>query len=313
MEERMVIGVDFSGAGHDTAIGNTWVTTGLICTEETFDSKKGDLLFQSCKSVSRESLTGLLKDLPRDAVAALDFPFSVPIAFSGSLGHPDSEMPWLWQAAAAMGQERFIALRDEFVKGNGEPLRAGDLHVPGCYSCLHNTNPNMVPMTFHGMKMLDALWEQTDCRIPPLEFPERIGPVLLEVMPGAALKALELPDKGYKSGQKAFENRQKILRELPKKASVNVINLRDFSDEAMFADHALDSMVAAVVAAAWSMDESENAFAIPRKAHTVGSAFANYKGTRRISPGIEHLTEVEAARKEGWIYVPKKQLSRQIP
>ena len=303
MAERTIVGVDFSGAKEDN---NTWITEGFLETEDSDDLKKGAVILESCKSVPREKLAELLKALPNDAVAALDFPFSVPTAFSEFLGHPDSEMPPLWSAVAGRGREEFIAQRDEFVKQNDELLRAGDLHVPGCYSCLHNTNPNMVPMTFYGMKMLDTLWGQTKCQVPPLDIPGRKGAVLLEVMPGAALKAFGLPDKGFKSGKKAFDNRRKILRELPESSNVNVINLRDFSDEAMFADHALDSMVAAVTAAKWAMDESESAFERPSKRRSVADAFAKYEGKRKISPGIDHLTEEEAARREGWIYVPKK-------
>ena len=303
MAERTILGVDFSGAKTDN---NTWITIGFLETEDTPELKKGTLILESCNPVPRDRLTEQLKGLPHDAVAALDFPFSVPIAFSEYLERPYNEMPDLWQFAAALGQKEFIAQRNEFVKQIGELLRAGDLHVPGCYSCLHNTNPNMVPMTFHGMKMLNTLWEQTECQVPPLEIPGRKGAVLLEVMPGAALKAFGLPDKGYKGGQTAFEDRQKILRELPKRSNVNAINLRDFSDEAMFTDDALDSMVAAVTAAKWALDESESDFKRPSKHRTVADALAKYTGKREISPDIEHLTEEAAARREGWIYAPIK-------
>ena len=302
MAERTIVGVDFSGAQADT---NTWIAEGFIETDDSDESKKGTVILESCKPVPREKLTELLKALPHDAIAALDFPFSVPTAFSRFLGHTDSDMPPLWSAIAGREREEFFSQRDEFVKQYGELLRAGDLHVPGCYSCLHDTNPNMVPMTYHGMKMLNTLWQQTECQVPPLEIPGRKGAVLLEVMPGAALKAFGLPDKGFKSGKKAFDNRQKILRELPKSSGVNVINLRDFSDEAMFADHALDAMVAAVTAAKWAMDDSESLFKRPSKRSSVADVLAKYEGKRKISPGIDHLTEEEAARKEGWIYVPR--------
>ena len=298
------MGVDFSGAGEKSDVGKTWLTIGLLDTEGSFDSERGSLILLSCKPVSREELTELLKSLPGDAVAALDFPFSVPVAFSGLLGHPNSEMPSLWQSVAEMRREEFIARRDEFVQVNDELLRAGDLHVPGCYSCLHKANPNMVPMTFHGMETLHHL-RKAGCRVPPLEDDGCHRATLLEVMPGAALKAFGLPDKGYKGGQAAFENRQRILRGLHKIASVKVLNLGDFHEHSMFSDDALDSIAAAVVAALWIIDESDSAFKIPSEHRTVADAIAKYRGKRRISPGIDHLTEEEAARKEGWIYVPR--------
>ena len=264
-------------------------------------------ILESCHPVSREKLTEKLKALPGDAVVALDFPFSVPTAFAEYLGHPESEMPALWQAMATIVGERdgFLDRRDKFVEENGEILRAGDLHVPGCYSCLHKSNPNMVPMTFEGMRLLNRLWQQTNCQVPPLEVEGHDGAVLLEVMPGAALEAYGLPDKGYKGGQDALDKRREILTGLSKKSGVNVLDLHAFRDEAMFADHALDSIVAAVTAASWVMDESGNAFRKPSNSHTVAEAFAAYKGKRKISPDIDHLTELNAARREGWIYVPK--------
>ena len=310
MAERTIVGVDFSGAGKDTEVGNTWITTGFIETEDTNELKRGMAILDSCKPVSREKLTEKLKSLPSDAVAALDFPFSVPIAFAEYMGHPGSEMPTLWQAVAEMegGRDEFIARRDRFVEENGELLRAGDLHVPGCYSCLHKTNPNMVPMTFQGMRLLNKLWTQTNCQVPPLGVEGHDGAVLLEVMPGAALEAYGLPDKGYKGGHDALDKRREILRDLNKKSGVNVIDLHAFRDEAMFADHALDSMVAAVTAARWVMDEGDEAFRKPSKRNNIADAFATYKvkrkGKREISKDIAHLTQEQAARKEGWIYVP---------
>ena len=304
MAERTIVGVDFSGAGEDNAVGKTWVTQAFLDTEE--DS----LILLSCKPTTREHLTGILKELPHDAVAALDFPFGVPIAFTEFIGLEQGEMPALWKGIAEpdMSFEKFEAERDKYVdvEQNGETLRAGDLHVPGCASCLHKIgSPNMLPMTFRGMQMLNTLWNQTNCQVPPLKEANRKGAVLLEAMPGAALKEFNLPDKGFKGGKDAFEKRRKILKELPKCSNVTLINLPDFRDQCMFSDDALDSIVAAVVAALWAMDKSESAFKKPSKHHTVANAFAKYQGNRKISSGISHLSEDDAARKEGWIYVPK--------
>ncbi|GIT45323.1 MAG: hypothetical protein Ct9H300mP11_32590 [Chloroflexota bacterium] len=69
---------------------------------------------------------------------------------------------------ARMDLQDFMAIRDEFVPEHGEPYRRGDLYFPECYSCLHKANPNMVPMTFRGMQMLDDLW-RSGCRVPPLK------------------------------------------------------------------------------------------------------------------------------------------------
>ncbi len=310
MAERWIVGVDFSGAKADK---RTWITEGSVNsvntdnTEGSSDSGKGALLLLSCRSVPREKLARLLKALPGDAVAALDFPFSVPMAFAEFLGHPNKEMPDLWQAAAAMEREEFFAKCDRFVKEYGELLRAGDLHVPGCTSCLHRGgNPNMVPMTFHGMQMLSVLWK-SGSRVPPLENPGHKGAVLLEVMPGAALKAFGLPDKGYKKeSRQSIDNRRKILRELPKRSGVNVVNLRDFSDEAISSHDALDSIVAALTAALWI--EEESAFRRPCNILTVEQSCANIQRLRRVSPEIKGMKQLAAAKREGWIYMPKPRI-----
>ena len=303
MAERTIVGVDFSGAGEDTDVGKTWVTTGYLETEDDQELKKGTLIFLSCDQVSRNELSATLISSPNDAVAALDFPFSVPIAFADHLAPPGSEMPCLWQSVAPPME--FVEFREK-AKGFTDLLRVGDLHCSNAKPSLKvEGNPVMVNMTFRGMQMLHRL-RNAGCRVPPLDNDECKGATMLEVMPGSVLKALDLPSSGFKGkNQTDMECRRKILRELPKCSNVNVINIRDFGEEAMFSDDALDSMVAAVAAAKWAMDESESAFKRPSKHNSVADAFAKYKGKRRISPGIEHLTEEEAARREGWIYVPE--------
>ena len=302
MAERTIVGVDFSGAGEDTDVGKTWMTEGVIETGETDELKRGMTFLESCKSVSREDLAEKLTALPSDAVVALDFPFSVPMAFAEHLGRIGSEMPELWRSVAPM---KFDEFRDA-AAGFTDLLRSGDLHCSNAKPSLKMAgNPVMVNMTYKGMQLLHSL-RQEGCRIPPLDDAESTGATLLEVMPGAALKALELPYERYKNGGTAFENRQKILRGLRRISDVQVLNLSDYHEHAMFSDDALDSIVAAVVAALWTMDDSESAFKKPSKRRTVRDAFAEYSGTRKISPQINHLTLEEAAKREGWIYVPRK-------
>ena len=212
-------------------------------------------------------------------------------------------MPYLWQTVAPMEFNEFKEKAKEFA----DLLRVGDLHCSNAKPSLKmEGNPVMVNMTFRGMQMLHSL-RKAGCRVPPLSDDECNGATLLEVMPGSVLKAFQLPFSGFKGkNQTDMENRRKILRELPKKSRVNIINLHDFSEEAMFSDDALDSMVAAIAAAKWAMDESECAFTKPSKECTVADAFPKYKGKRKISPDIAHFTEEQAARIEGWIYAPKK-------
>ena len=280
--EISILGVDFSGAKADK---NTWVTQGVL--------RDGVLTITSCQPLPRAGLADLLASLPGTAVAALDFPFSVPEIFAGRWRPEAQAMPELWESAAAMDLEGFWSMRDQFVAERGEPLRRGDLYFPECYSCLHKTNPNMVPMTFRGMQMLDGLW-RSGCRVPPLSDQGRAGPLLLESMPGAALRALGLPFKGYKKGRLSFKLRRQILDGLETRSGVPVTNLVKFDDECIGSDDCLDSVVAALTACLWARDQT--LFRLPQQGP--GDV------TRRGGIPDPDENELATARLEGWLYAP---------
>ena len=265
-----IIGVDFSGARTDR---NTWLTRGVL--------RDGSLELEGCSPIRRSQLADLLADTPAPAVAALDFPFSVPVSFASRWSPEATNMPQLWRAASQMEYGDFLALRDDFVADHGEPKRLADTHFPECYSCLHKANPNMVPMTFRGMQMLDRLWA-AGCSVPPLPPTSGEGAVLLEAMPGAALRAFGLPYKGYKKGVKAPELRQRILDELSHRSTVPVPNLSDFAALCLASDDCLDSVVAAVVAVLWARDTG--LFRLP---------------TTQDSPDFDPSPLLE-----GWLYAP---------
>ena len=277
-----ILGVDFSGAKADK---NTWVTQGVF--------EDGVLTITSCQPLPRAGLADLLVSLPGTALAALDFPFSVPKSFAGWWWPEAQAMPELWEAAAAMDLEGFWSVRDQFVGGHGEPLRRGDLYFPECYSCLHKTNPNMVPMTFRGMQMLDGLW-RAGCRVPPLPDRGRTGPQLLESMPGAALRAFGLPFKGYKKGQQSYLLRRQILDSLDIRSGVTLANLARFNDCCIGNDDCLDSVVAAVAACLWIRDPG--LFRLPQD----GPGDATHRGG---TPNPDE-NELATARLEGWLYAP---------
>ena len=280
--EIPILGVDFSGAQADK---NTWVTQG--------DLEDGVLTLTSCRSMPRAQLADLLAALPGTAVAALDFPFSVPHGFAAHLLPGAESMPALWEAVAAMKLEGFMSMRDAFVAEHGEPLRRGDLYFPECYSCLHKVNPNMVPMTFRGMQILDGWW-RAGCRVPPLPEGGRTGPMLLESMPGAALRAFGLPFKGYKKGRHSIELRRKILDGLESHSGVRIRNLARFKSDCIAGDDCLDSVVAAVTACLWARDQG--LFRLPQD----GPGDTTRRGG---TPGPNE-NELATARLEGWLYAP---------
>ena len=265
-----ILGVDFSGARPDN---NTWVARGRL---------EGQVLvLESCRPVSRSQLSGLLEALPAEAVAALDFPFSVPLDFARYWTPEARTMPDLWSAAAAMTLAEFMSLRDDYVGCRGEPKRLGDAYHPESYSCLHKVNPNMVPMTFYGMKMLAELWPK-GCEVPPLELQNMGKGVLLEAMPGAALRAFGLPFKGYKGGVDALNKRSQILEGLARCSGISLPNLEEFRQPCLVSHDCLDAVVAAVIAALW-----RTGLDLFRHPETAG-------------PEAPHA----AAAIEGWLYAP---------
>ena len=280
--EITILGVDFSGAKSDK---NTWVTRGTL--------SGGLLEIVSCEPTPRAELAVLLSSVPGNTIAALDFPFSVPKKFASHLLPSAKTMPELWKTAANMEFQDFMALRDGFVAEHGEPYRRGDLYFPECYSCLHKANPNMVPMTFRGMQMLDGLW-RLGCRVPPLVSEASTGPLLLESMPGAALRALGLPFKGYKKGQNALGLRQQILDGLGTMSGVGLPNLSLFRDHCLASDDCLDSVDAAGAACLWNKDETM--FRLPQD----GPGDVSQRGGTPRPDENELLT----AQLEGWLYAP---------
>ena len=237
-----IMGVDFSGARSDQ---NTWLAQAWLDDE--------GLVLRECRPVTRFQLTQLLADASGPTIAALDFPFAVPREFARFWQPDATTMPDLWAAASGMEFSEFLARRHQFVAHHGEPKRRADTYFPECYSCLHLANPNMVPMTFRGMQMLRQLW-QAGCEVPPLPSPNRTSVVLLEAMPGAALRAFGLPYKGYKKGTRALELRQTILDRLADSSSIEVHGLSQFQELCLNNHDCLDSVVAAVVAALWARD-----------------------------------------------------------
>jgi len=270
-----ILGVDFSGAAPDN---NTWVAAGTLT--------QTGLELRECFPANRNQVADILLALPTGSVAALDFPFSVPLPFAHYWTPGAEDMTQLWTTAASMESAEFLKLRDDFVAQHGEPKREIDKSHTEAYSCLHKANPNMVPMTFRGMQMLARLWP-AGCDVPPLPSQNAGKAVLLEVMPGAVLRSLGLPFKGYKNGKRRLELRRTILDNLPRLSPVGLPNLQEFRESCMASHDCLDSVVAALAAALWSIDPG--LFRLP-------SADGDPEDSLSVPESILRL--------EGWLYAP---------
>ena len=270
-----IVGVDFSGHRDDR---NTWVARGRL-------ESGGALRLDSVQPARRADLHDLLTTVPTPAVAALDFPFGVPAGFAEQLSStcPPGALPDVWQAVSGMTADEFLVARNRFVAEHGELKRSGDArHFPESYSPLHRANPNMLPMTYEGIRLLHRWREDHPQRwhVPPLEppAPPARTVTLLELMPGAFLKAVGLPYKGYKKGRRAAELREEITDALAAASGIRLPNPGSVRMGCHASDDFLDAVVAAVGAAWWAKDKDR--FRHPRP------------------------DELVMARLEGWIYVP---------
>lgn len=271
-----IIGIDFSGAKSDR---NTWVAYGYL-------KSGGALEFEGANVISRRDVANLLMAVSTPAVAAIDFPFGVPQGFSEFLSiYGDlNAMPDVWRIIDDMSLEDFYAARDAFVRRFGEPKRAGDAaHFSESFSPLHKVNPNMLPMTYRGIRLLHRLYGESPDRwaVPPIEasHSQAESVTLLETMPGAFLKSIGAIYKGYKrpkSTRQRDERRNAILDAIQRNSSIALPNLSELRADCVASDDCLDAVVAAVAAAEWAQN-------LARFRH----------------PSADELA---AARLEGWIY-----------
>lgn len=244
----------------------------------------------------RDDLYDLLATVEPPAVAAMDFPFSVPQLFAKKLASDATTMCGVWNAVAKESMQycKFKKLRDTFVKSNGEAKRRGDGYFGGPISPLKTGGPNMLPMTFYGMQMLHRLWNSGRCfRVPPLPENGRAGPVLLETMPGVLLRTFGLPAENYKrknrtNGGCPRKVRREILDGLPSRvkdmAGLSLTITDQHRQNCIENDDCLDSLVAAIGAAMWAKCPQE--FLHPKDDGAPDG-------------------ELQVARLEGWIYAPR--------
>ena len=274
-----IIGIDYSGANEEDGC-NTWVVQGSMTPD-------GVLKFTDARGTLRKDVYNLLASVSTPAVAAIDFPFGVPIEFAEFLNKAAIEsMPEMWRVVASLSFQDFSSARDSFLENKGfEPKRAGDkAHYPGSFSPLHKVNPNMLPMTYHGIKMLHELHKKYADRwiTPPLHSEKNVSDqtvTLLETMPGAFLKAIGTINKGYKNPkdtQLKLIHRNCILKALASSPNIELPNLQDLREICLANHNCLDAVVATVIAASWVTAP-----------------------TRFLRPSADEMAK---ARLEGWIY-----------
>jgi hypothetical protein len=180
---RMFAGVGYSGDMRDPRDA-TWLAVAELHNKR--------LKISRLEATGRHGLHGYLRDPDRSMMnveaIGLDFPFGLPTPFAEKiLGGPFPEEGW-WALAKKMERmsrpEYLIAIQ-EFRDAEGEVKRLTD-ELTGAFSPLHRVNPDLGPMTFHGIRMIAE--DRSRFAVRPFETAQ--GKLLLEVYPGAVIRKL---------------------------------------------------------------------------------------------------------------------------
>jgi hypothetical protein len=180
---RMFAGVGYSGDMRDPRDA-TWLAVAELRDER--------LKISRLEATGRHGLHGYLRDPDRSMMnveaIGLDFPFGLPTPFAEKiLGGPFPDEGW-WALAKRMermSRPEFLIAIQEFREAEGEVKRLTD-ELTGAFSPLHRVNPDLGPMTFHGIRMIAE--DRSRFAVRPFETAQ--GKLLLEVYPGAVIRKL---------------------------------------------------------------------------------------------------------------------------
>jgi len=238
---RLFAGADFSGDMRDPRDA-TWLSIVELRDER--------LRVHRLDATGRHGLQNCLRDPDSTMMSVeaigLDFPFGLPIDFAQNLmGNDFPEEGW-WALAKRMeslSRPDYLIAVQEFRDENGESKRHTDENAKA-FSPLHRVNPDLGPMTYHGIRMIAE--DRSRYAVKPFESAQ--GRLLLEVYPGGFVKQLALPATATPEGQ-GRERRRHILNamgrldylpiELDDHVVKSCLNRRD----------ALDAVIAARMAA----------------------------------------------------------------
>jgi hypothetical protein len=265
---RMFAGVGYSGDMRDPRDA-TWLAVAELRAER--------LKISRLEATGRLGLHGYLRDPDRSMMnveaIGLDFPFGLPTQFAEKiLGGAFPEEGW-WALAKKMERmsrpEYLIAIQ-EFRDAEGEVKRLTDEQT-GAFSPLRRANPDLGPMTFHGIRMIAE--DRSRFAVRPFETAQ--GKLLLEVYPGAVIRRLGASADMTGSRSKS----DAVLKALMSQSFLPV----DLSEPQVRACAASRDALDAVVAARCA-------------------ALAVLTGEVEKKPDELATGEGERVRREGWIY-----------
>lgn len=185
VERRSFGGASLGGAMRDPR-RETW----LAVVELDADR----LVVVRLEPTGRAGLQAYLRDPDRSLMHAeaigLAFPFGLPLPFAESLmGGSFHEQGW-WAFArklSRLSKPDYLVALQEFRAAQGETKRHTDEQAQA-YSPLHRMDPDLGPVTYHGIRMIAE--DRSRFAIRPFESAQ--GKLLLEVHPAGLLRKLGL-------------------------------------------------------------------------------------------------------------------------
>lgn len=238
---RLFGGVDYSGDMRDPRDA-TW-----FALLELHESR---LRVIRLESTGRAGVQELLRQGDREVLhteaIGLDFPFGLPLGFAEALlGGPFPEEGW-WALAKRlekMTRPEYLVALQEYRDVHGEPRRLTDERA-AAFSPLHRVNPDLGPMTFHGIRLLAE--ERSRFAVRPFESAR--GRLLMEVYPGASARRL-LADQAEETSAAARGRLAALIDALANVTSLPVEMAPPFAARCRGRRDALDAVLAARCAA----------------------------------------------------------------
>jgi hypothetical protein len=230
-EVRTFAGAGYSGDMRDPREG-TWLA--IVETEGA------RLRVVRLEATGRHGLQLRLRDsdstLLRAEAIGLGFPFGAPASFAEKLGAKTGEGWWGFaRHLERMSRPDYLVAVQEFREGAGEVKRWTD-EVTGSASPLHRVNPDLAPMSYHGIRMMAE--ERSRYAIRPFENAK--GRLLLEVCP-SVIATKVMRDDAHPRGPRlealmhALERRPRWPVEFPDPFRARCLVRKDALDAVMAA------------------------------------------------------------------------------
>lgn len=256
---HQTLGIHLSHTGINTGVCR--ITWSSATAEVSFPAGAGE----------DDALVGLIDTAD---ITGIDAPFGWPGRFVDALVAHHSGRPWPGRSQSRYSHQTDLRLRatDRKVRQHLERTLDGEDVGPFPLS----VSTDRIGVTLRMAHLQDQLGQRWDRSI------NRIADRIVEVYPAAALRRWQLDHRGYKPRAQT-RARARIVDQLVRATGGRLLLDTAAREECQRRDHAVDALVAALVAAAVYLD-------------------------RTYRP--EDSSEEDTARREGWIHLPTLELEQ---